>query len=410
MRILVVSQYYFPEQMRIIDICETLVSKGHQVSVVTGIPNYPQGKFYKGYSWFKKRKEIINGVEVFRLPIIPRGKTFIGLSLNYFSFVFSGWWFSRFSQKESEIVLNYEVSPMTQCLVGIWFANRRKIPCVSYITDLWPESVQVITGVSSPIIIQPIGKMVDSIYKRSTRILTSSESFIEAIANRGISKEKMEFWPQYAEDFYQPIEKDNLENNLIQRNNKLNIVFAGNVGIAQGLEILIPVAKKAKSSGLEICFVIIGDGRAKEDLQKQVVTEDLIGYFLFIEKQSVTKIPEYLAFADVALVVLKKSPIFSLTIPSKVQSYLACGIPVIVSADGEVQQVVKEAKAGFVADSEDAEGLFKAIVDFSKLDKQEREMFRNNAKDYSEKMFSKEKLIYRLEDIFHSLEQENGHI
>lgn len=410
MRILVVSQYYFPEQMRIIDICETLVSKGHQVSVVTGIPNYPQGKFYKGYGWFKKRKEIINGVEIYRLPIVPRGKNFIGLSLNYFSFVFSGWIFSFRKNPEADMVFTYEISPITQCLVGIWIGNRKRIPIVSYILDLWPESFQAVTGISSHWILRYLQRMVDYVYRKSTKILTSSKSYIQTIEKRDTPLDKIEFWPQYAEEFYQPIKKNNLENELLQQNGKLNIVFAGNVGIAQGLEILIPVAKKIKSSGLAICFVIIGDGRAKESLQKQIATANLTEYFLFIEKQPATKIPAYLACTDAALVVLKKSLIFSKTIPAKVQSYLACGIPVIVSADGEVQQVVKEAKAGFVADSEDAEGLFKAIVAFSKLDIQERGMLRNNAKDYSEKMFSKEKLICRLEDIFQSLEQENGHV
>ncbi|MGB4408166.1 MAG: glycosyltransferase family 4 protein [Sphaerochaeta sp.] len=410
MRILVVSQYYFPEQMRITDICETLVLKGHQVSIVTGIPNYPQGKFYEGYGWFKRQRERINGVEVYRLPIIPRGKTFIGLSLNYLSFVFSGWWFSWLLNKDFEIVFNYEVSPMTQCLVGIWLANRKKIPCVSYITDLWPESVQVMTGITSLIIIQSIQRMVDSVYNRSTRILTSSNSFIESIIQRGISQEKIEFWPQYAEDFYQPLKQPYPIIDLLPQDGKLHFVFAGNIGIAQGLEILIHVAEQAKKSFMEICFVIIGDGRAKESLQRQVADENLNEYFLFIGKQPATKIPEYLACADAALVVLKKSSIFSKTIPAKVQSYLACGIPVIVSADGEIQQVVKEAGAGFIADSEDVEGLFKGLVSFSKLTIQERESLGYNAKNYSESKFSKEKLICRLEDIFQLLEQGNDYV
>ena len=154
--ILVVSQYFYPENFRINDICAEWVKKGYKVTVVTGIPNYPQGKFYKGYGWFKRRKETWNGVDIIRIPLISRGKSSIRLALNYFSFVISGWFWKLFTRVKADIVFTFEVSPMTQALVGVWYAKRRKIPHYLYVQDLWPDNVEIVTGIKSKAILNPI--------------------------------------------------------------------------------------------------------------------------------------------------------------------------------------------------------------------------------------------------------------
>ena len=200
--ILVISQYFYPENFRINDMCKEWVKRGYEVTVVTGIPNYPQGKFFDGYGLCKRRKEEYEGVHVIRLPILARGKGSVRLALNYFSFVVSGFFWKTFTKVKADKVFIFEVSPMTQALVGVWYAKRRKIPCSIYVTDLWPESVEIVLDLHNKLILGPIGKMVDYIYKNCDRIFTSSQTFIDKIASRKVPKEKIEFWPQYAEEFY----------------------------------------------------------------------------------------------------------------------------------------------------------------------------------------------------------------
>lgn len=411
MNILVESQFFYPEQMRINDICASLVERGHSVTVVTSIPNYPQGKFYLGYGFFKKRRELYKGVSILHMPVVPRGKGFLGLSFNYISFVVSGWFFAQFSSLRPDVVFMNMSSPMTQSLVGTWFARKRKIPSLIYILDLWPESFEVITGISTPIILHPLGKMVDTIYTKVDKILTSSQSFIESIHARGVPLEKLEFWPQYAEDFYKPfIVTDSNVEPTIPQDDRLKIIFTGNIGLAQGLDLLISVGELLQANRIPVCFVLVGDGSYKSSLITAVQSQSLEEYFLFFDRQPAEQIPALLAQADAGLVILKKSEIFSKTIPAKVQSYMACSLPLIVSADGEVQKIVDEANAGVCAPAEDSIALVEAITSFTKLGKVKRKTLGNNARIYSEKTFNKNKLIDRLEVVLETLIKESTHV
>ena len=179
--ILVVTQYFYPEPFRINDMCQEWINRGYKVTVLTGLPNYPEGKIYKGYKFGKRRKEIWNGIEIIRIPLIARGKNSIRLTLNYLSFVVSGWFWKVFTRLKADLVFSYEVSPMTQVLVGCWYAKRRKIPHYLYVQDLWPENVEIVTGIKSKAILNPISKMVNKIYKKSDLIFATSESFVSEI-------------------------------------------------------------------------------------------------------------------------------------------------------------------------------------------------------------------------------------
>jgi len=179
--ILVISQYFYPEQFRINDICTEWVTRGYRVTVITGIPNYPQGKYYEGYGLFKKRREIYNGIEIIRIPLIPRGNNVIMLVLNYLSFVISGFIWSLFTRINADYVFIFEVSPITQALPGVWYAKKKNVPCYLYIQDLWPENVEIVGGIKNRLILNMIGKMVDYIYARCTKIFTTSKSFVKAI-------------------------------------------------------------------------------------------------------------------------------------------------------------------------------------------------------------------------------------
>lgn len=396
--ILVVSQYFYPEQFRINDICAEWINRGYEVTVLTGIPNYPQGKFFDGYSYIKKRREKWNGINIIRIPLIARHNNSICLAMNYASFVASGFFWNVLNNINADLVFTYEVSPMTQALVGVWYAKAKHIPHYIYITDLWPENVEVITGIHNKFVLNRIQAMSDYVYRNSKKVLTSSRSFIKAIAKRRIPKDRIEYWPQYAEDFYQPLSIP--ADTEIPEDNLLNIVFAGNIGYAQGLGILVKVALMLKKNNTLVRFVLIGDGRFLPELKSEIAKHDVNEYFFFIDRKPAEEIPKYLSNADVALISLSKSKVFSITIPAKTQSCMACGIPLIVSADGEVQKIISEARAGLVSNAEDAEGLYKNILEMSEMSKQELKRFGSNALNYSKKHFDKNKLLDRIDLIF----------
>jgi len=391
--LLVVSQYFYPEQFRINDICSEWVKRGYKVTVLTGIPNYPQGKFYKGYGFFKKTKEYYNGMEIRRIPLLPRGTGVLMMALNYFSFVVSGFFWSIFTGLNTDIVFIYEVSPMTQALPGVWYAKRKKIPCFLYVMDLWPENVEIIGGVKNKTILGLIGKIVNYIYFNCDKIFTSSKSFIRAIADRGISKGKMVFWPQYAEDCYKPLKKDDNTIGLIPDDGTFNLIFAGNIGYAQGLEILPKTANILKSEGRQVRFNIVGDGRFKENLINMTRDEDVREMFNFIEKQPADKIPEFMSVCDAALITLSGSRIFEMTLPAKLQSYLACGIPIVVSGNGEIQKVVEGSNAGVFCDAADPVALSKIITELLSKTKEEMAALSANARNYYERNYDKSMLL-----------------
>lgn len=397
--ILVISQYFFPEQFRINDICAEWKSRGYKVTVVTGIPNYPNGRFYEGYSLFKKRKESYNGVEVIRIPVIPRGKNPIMLLANYLSFVVSGYFWGNFTKIKADYVFVFGLSPISLALPGIWYAKRSGIPCYLYVQDLWPESISVVTRIKSKQLIKYVGKMVDYIYDSSTRIFTTSVGFSKSIHDRGVPSDKIEYWPQYPEDFYIPLEEKNIQN--LPKSDDFTIIFAGNIGLAQGLDILPNTAEVIKKKAIvRVRFVIVGDGRYRNELINEVEEKGVNDMFVFIPTQSAFKIPEYIAASDAAFVSLSDNPLVSMTIPAKLQSYMACGIPIIASTSGETERIIRESDSGLCSKPGDAENLSEAIVELALKSKGELSRLGSNARNYCISNFNKKDLLDKMDKYF----------
>ncbi|MCK4022645.1 glycosyltransferase family 4 protein [Streptococcus suis] len=392
--ILVVCQYFYPEQFRINDICLRLVERGHKVTVLTGIPNYPSGSYYDGYHFFSGNEEY-NGVKIIRLPLLPRGKNKFSMVLNYLSFVVSGYFWTKLTRLKSDAVFIYQLSPVTQALPGIWYGNKNKIPKILYVMDLWPESMEVVGGIRNRQVIQYINKIVDYIYHNSENILTSSRSFMQKIQQRGIKQDKLVFWPQYAEDYYSPV--STRKDNEIVVGNGLNITFAGNIGEAQGLGILPKAAIELKNLGVPVIFNIIGEGRYKSTLIQEIERLEVEEYFNFIGQRKPEEIPYYFANSDASLIILAQNELFDMTIPAKLQSTMACGIPIIASLNGEAAQIIKESQAGLVSEAGDVRGLIDNILEFSKLNSENKESFTLNALNYSEIHFNRECLLDELE-------------
>lgn len=392
--ILVISQYFYPEQFRINDICQDWIKRGYKVTVVTGIPNYPQGEFYEGYDYEHNRTENWKGIDIIRLAVKPRKSGLLNLGINYLSFVEKGLYWIKKTEIKADIVFIYEVSPMTQALVGVWYAKKNKIRCNLYVTDLWPENVEIVLGNHNRIFLGLIGIMVDYIYKRCDYIFTSSESFINAIAERGVDRKKLIFWPQYAEDFYR--KKDRADPLEIPNDGTLNLIFAGNLGTAQGLDVLASTAALLKKRGTYVRFNMVGEGRYEDELKKDISKHGVTEYFNFIPAQPAEKIPEYFAWSDAALITLAKSKVYSMTVPAKTQSCLACGMPVIISADGEVQKIVRDAGCGFYSDSGDTDGLADNIELFLNLSPNDRTILSENALNYYRLHFEKKSLMDKM--------------
>ena len=390
--ILVVSQYFFPENFRINDICKEWVKRGYKVTVITGIPNYPTGKFYDGYSFSKRRKEIWNGIHIIRIPLIPRGTNSIGLISNYLSFVVTGFFKSHFNSIKADYVFTFEVSPMTQALLGCWFAKKLKVPHYLYVQDLWPENVVTVTGISNPKIIKPIDKMVDYIYKNTDEIFATSPSFVESICNRkvNVSRDKVHYWPQYAEDFYKPLEKKVIEE--IPNDTSFKIIFTGNIGTAQGLQILPQTSELLKNENVK--FIIVGDGRYLEEFEREIKKRNVQKQFVMIPHQPAERIPKLLAACDAAFLSFQNNPLWSKTIPAKLQSYMACGMPIIAAADGETARIIKLANCGVCSPIGNAEQLSIKIKEMLNMN---LDVLKKNSRNFFCENFDKKNLMDQME-------------
>ncbi len=406
MKILIVSQYFWPENFRINDLALGLVQKGHEVTVLTGVPNYPQGKFFKGYGYFSK-EEYYKGICIIRVPLLPRGKSRSWeLALNYFSFIVSagslGLWRCR---GEYDVVFVAQYSPVTVGIPALLIKKIKKIPMFFWVQDLWPESLAATGSVKSPLIIAAVEKLVRFLYRDADRILVQSAGFggqVRRIAGEGYGTDLL---PNWAEELYKPIARD------IEMSKKLpqgfRVMFAGNIGVAQDFPTIIDAAERLKGRR-DIQWLILGDGRERTWVSEEIVQRGLSATVHLLGSYPVERMPDYFAQADVMLVTLKREPIFAITIPGKIQSYLACGKPVIAALDGAGADVIRDSGAGLVVEPQSPNQLADAVVTMAGYSGTEREALGRNALRYYEDNFSREILLNRLEQWMQQTLKEKG--
>ena len=398
MKILIITQYFYPENLRINDLSFSLQKKGHDISVLTAKPNYPKGKIYPSYSFFNKGFETINKIQVYRSNIIPRGSgSGFRLFLNYISFVIFGFIKLLSIKEKYDTILVYAPSPITVGFLGIFAKYKFKVKPHLWVHDLWPESVKVAGGINNRMIIYIIDLMTRLIYYFYDSILVQSPRFEEYLTSQGVIKKKIKYYPYYAEDFYKIVdEKTNIKNKFPKG---LNILFAGNIGVAQSFDTIIEAVKIASEKIKSLNIIILGDGRDKDRVQKKIYKMGLSKNFKFLGSYPPEEMSYFFASSDALLVTLKKSNIFSLTIPGKLQSYLACGKPIIGSVDGIASDIINIGKCGFATESEDHESLARSIIKFDELGYKERSKLGLNSRNYFEREFEKEKLLDKLIDI-----------
>lgn len=391
MKILVISQHYYPENFRITDICETLVTMGNEVDVICGLPNYPEGVVLDDYKHKKNREQVINGVNIHRCFEIGRGKNKIKLFLNYYSVCLSMKKKAKKLKKKFDIVLVNQLSPVMVTWAGLAYAKKHKVPCIMYCYDLWPDSLAAGGIGKNNLIFKYYYKVSNKCYKSVDKIMVTSKSFIEYFENyHHISKDKLVYLPQYCEDIFQidyEFEKENKE--------EFNYVFAGNIGKMQSVETIIKAANEIKDDE-SIKIHIVGDGSNLEQCKK-LAEEYKLNNVVFHGRKPLEEMPKYYAMADAMLVTLAKNDVISKTLPGKVQSYMAAGKPIIAAIDGECQQIIKEANCGLVCNAEDYNALVKLFVNYKSFD---ANSFAINANMFYKTNFTKDKFFKELSENF----------
>ncbi len=409
MRVLIVTQYFWPENFRINDLAEGLRDRGHQVSVLTGKPNYPAGKFFNGYGFFRRGKDSYNGITVTRVPVIPRGSgTAWRLALNYASFAVFASLLAPFRCREKvDAIFVYEPSPVTVGLPALVLKKLHRAPIFFWVQDLWPESLSATNMVRSTWILRQVEWLVRFIYKRCDRILVQSRAFVEPIRRFEIDMQRIEYFPNSAEELYQPAifldgaaERSRLPEGF-------RVMFAGNIGAAQDFETILGAAERLISYP-EIHWVVLGDGRVATWVKQEVSRRGLAGNVHLFGHHPVETMPKFFALADVMLVTLRRDPIFSLTIPSKVQSYLACARPIVAALDGEGARIIREAGAGVAVPAQDADRLAEAVLGLYRMPKAEREAMGTSGRAYYLANFERNLLLDRLDGWLKGIIKEAG--
>ena len=400
MKILLVSQYFYPENFKINDLIFSLKDKGNEITVLTGKPNYSRTNFFDGYGWKSDDFELIKDIPVYRSNLFSRknGGAF-RLFLNYISFAFLASLKVRKIKGPFDIIFVYQTSPVTVGIPAVIAKKNFKTPIYFWVQDLWPESLKAGGGVKNKFVLSFFNTLTKWIYKHSKKILIQSNGFKEYIINQGVPNDKIIFFPNPTEDFYKPLKdvKDYLQ---FFNTEFFNIVFAGNIGEAQSFQTIIEAINNIK--GLPIKVTVLGDGRYKKTAKNLIKKKGLESHFNFLGSYPPTEMPKFFSHADALLVSLKKDKIFSLTIPAKIQSYLACGKPIIASINGEGAKIVNDAKCGVTSPAEDSLLLSEKIQELIYLDKSMLIEMGVNGRAYYEKEFDKESLLNKLEKILSS--------
>ena len=397
MKILFVSQYFYPETFRGNELVFDLVLKGHDVTVLTGKPNYPIGKFYDGYKFWGVQKENINGAKVIRIPTYPRGDgRAMNLVLNYVSFFLFSYPYCTFKLVEKfEVIFVQQLSPITMSLPAIWAKKKNKdAKLYIWVLDLWPESLTAILGIRNKIVIRALDKLVRYIYSKADYILISSKSFEKSINQRAPQKTVL-YFPNWAESVYE--ELSTKEFDIPKLPDGFNIMFAGNIGEAQDFETILNAVELTQNE--KINWVIIGEGRKLDWVRKQVDSRVLKNVYIY-GRYPIETMPSFFKQADVMLLTLNNSAVFNLTVPAKLQVYLSSGKIILGAINGEANSIINENKIGISTEAGNYKALAENALVLKSLTKEHKIEMGKKSRDLYYSSFSKRLLLDNLEKTF----------
>lgn len=406
MKICIFTNHFYPEDFKVNDIAFELTQRGYEVTVITAVPDYPKGKFFDGYGWFKKNKEDVNNCHVIRLPVIPRGKgRFRNLLIQYFSYYISSSvyiFLHKFFHKYDAIFVHL-TSPFFVGVVATHLKRYQKIPMYFWVLDLWPESITAITGISNRLVMSPLIKQVKRVYDSCDKILVGSKGFEKSILEKGQYKEKLVYFPNWCETTsvncntkkYEAVEPFDsfTDKDFI-------VLFAGNLGEAQNLDCIIVAATELLKQNDNIKFVFLGDGRARNHLIEKSEETGVINKTVFFPGRfPIESMPFFMEKSSVLLVSLKNELIFNLTVPSKVQFYMAQGKPLLAMLNGDGADLINEASCGIAVPANDIDSFIDALKKMSSMDKEKLDLMGKNGKKYYEENFMKEYRINQLDEL-----------
>ena len=403
-RVLLVTQYFQPENFKCNDIAFELQRRGYDVTVLTAIPNYPQGKFFDGYGLFKRRCETINGVKVIRGFVIPRGKGGkIGLSLNYLSYLVSSCLIALYLslRYRYDAVFVHQVSPVTIGVAATLVKRLQRIPMYFWVLDLWPESLTAAIGLRNRYILGFFSKMVQWFYRRSDKILISSRGFEESICKKGDFASKIVYFPNWVDSAF----AENADVATPDVPSGFVAMFTGNIGASQDFDTILDSAERLKEYS-DIHLVIVGNGRDKERVESEIVRRELGATVHCVGSYPLEAMPATFAKADVLFAALKDEPIFALTVPAKIQAYMSSGKPIVTMINGEAKGLISGVGCGIAVDAGNAEAFADALLSLWRMSKSEREAMGAKGKEFAKKHFDFELQMNLLEDILNERDAE----
>ena len=400
MRLLVVSQYFWPENFRINDLVDALVQRGHEVTVLTGYPNYPEGEIFPQFLAEPICFAEYEGAQIVRVPLIARGcASAWRLVLNYASFAISactvGLW--RLRGRKFDAIFVYEPSPVTVGLPALALRVLKRAPVAFWVLDLWPQTLQALGVVRAPLLLRAVGALVSFIYRRCDVILAQSKSFIPHIQQYAGPNARVLYFPSWAEQVFD-IRHVQPASEVVLPSKSFNVMFAGNIGQAQDFPAILAAAEMLRAQH-NIHWLFVGDGRMASWVQEEIVRRGLQDCVHMLGRYPVQRMPEFFKHAHVLLLSLKDKPVFALTIPGKLQSYLAAGVPIVAMLNGEGAQVVRDAGAGLTCAAGDSEALAAAVKELSELPVAELQAMGARALALSAQEFDRQRLIDQLEQL-----------
>lgn len=401
MRILIVTQYFWPENFRVNDLAEELSRRGHEVTVLTGQPNYPEGDIFPSYRANPEEYCRFGDVSVIRVPVIPRKQSSIWLLLNYLSFVLSasvlGVW--KLRGRHVDAIFVFQTSPITAALPAIVLRRLKRAPMLMWILDVWPDTLSAIGVIKSPRLLNLIGKLVRFVYKRCDRLLVQSRAFTEKVAALAGGADRISYFPGWAESVFTAGKSVTLANELTPYAEDFKVLFAGNIGEAQDFPAILDAADIMKNVP-HLRWIIVGDGRVASQVSAEIARRRLQDVVILLGRHPLDRMPEFFAAADALLVTLRAEPIWSMTIPGKVQSYLAAGKPLLAMLDGEGRRVIDESGSGFTTSAGNGRGLAQQVARLMEIDLSQRAEMGRAGAVYGNREFNRDVLIDALESWF----------
>ena len=399
-----VSQYFWPENFRINDLVAELQRRGHRVTVLTGRPNYPEGVLAPEFRAAPDRFATYEGAEIVRVPLIARGNGGRRLMMNYASFALTaatiGAW--RLRGRQFDAIFAFQVSPVTLCLPAILIGRFKRIPVAMWVLDLWPDTLAALGAVRSPWLLGLVGRMVAFIYRHSDLILAQSRAFLPSIV-KSAGDTPVRYFPAWVEPLFgSASESVDAAPEVREFSGTFNVLFAGNIGESQDFPAILAAADALRNRA-DIRWLIVGDGRAAEWVRREIARRGLEQNVRLLGRHPAERMPAFFRAAGALLVTLKRDPVFAMTIPGKLQTYLATGLPIVALLDGEGARVLTESGAGLVGPSGDSAALADRVLQLASLSPEARTTMGARGPVYAAREFDRDRLVSQFEEWMHAL-------